>query len=398
MCRISPRGDRIAFAEHPDANDDLGSLVVMDTAGNRKTLAKNWNEIINVAWAPNGQEIWFTGNAEGRQISVYAATLDGKIRPLLSVPGSVVLRDVSRTGQVLLTRENQRRELVGVVAGEARERDFSWLDWTVPESIFPDGSAFLFHEVGMGGGPNATEFVRKLDGSPPIPLGQGQGGPGNLSPDGKWVLVITHMAPSQIVLLPIGTGSPRQVTDDAINHLDSYWLPDGKRFVFLGVEPGHRPRLYMQDLDGKQAKAISPEGYDSIGAPVSPDGRYFVARCPDLKPCLIALDGGKTQMIPGATRTDIPIQWTSDGRSLYLYQYGALPAKVEMMNIATGKRTFWKSVAPADLAGVHGISYVNATSDGRVCLYSLPADVFRSVRCRGFEVNGLNCRGKMPDG
>ena len=158
------------------------------------------------------------------------------------------------------------------------------------------------------------------------------------------------MAPSQIVLLPIGTGSPRQVTDDAINHLDSYWLPDGKRFVFLGVEPGHRPRLYMQDLDGKQAKAISPEGYDSIGAPVSPDGRYFVARCPDLKPCLIALDGGKTQMIPGATRTDIPIQWTSDGRSLYLYQYGALPAKVEMMNIATGKRTFWKSVAPVLLA------------------------------------------------
>jgi len=30
----------------------------------------------------------------------------------------------------------------------------------------------------------------------------------------------------------------------------------------------------------------------------------------------------------------------------------------------------WKSFAPADLAGVHGITYMSVTPEGRVCLYS----------------------------
>jgi Tol biopolymer transport system component len=367
--RISPLGDRIAFAENPAQNDDIGSLVVMDLAGNRKTLVKDWNDVVNLAWAPDGKEIWFTANETGRQYSVYAATLEGRVRPLLSLPGSLVMLDISRTGKVLLTRQSQRREVVGAVAGEAGERDFSWLDWTVPDAIFPDGSAFLFHESGIGAGPTNTEFLRKVDGSPPIPLGEGSGFGGSLSPDRKWALVTTHESQGQVVLLPLGTGTPQPVTDDSINHLDVYWRDD-KHFVFQGVEPGHHPRLYMQALGEKSAKAISPEGYDSPGTPVSPDGRYFVARCPDLKPCLLPLDGGEAQVIPGATTTDTPMQWTSDGRSLYVFQYGSLPAKVELVNVATGKRTFWKSFAPADLAGVHGISIMTVTPDSRVCLYS----------------------------
>jgi Tol biopolymer transport system component len=147
-------------------------------------------------------------------------------------------------------------------------------------------------------------------------------------------------------------------------------MPDGTRFLFLGVEAGHRPRLYMHSLGEKSTKVISPEGYDTTGTPISPDGRYFVARCPDLKPCLLAIAGGEIKAMPAAKTTDLPIQWTSDGHSLYVFQYGALPAKVELVNIATGKRTFWKTFAPADLAGVHGISYMTVTSDGRVCLYS----------------------------
>ena len=369
--RVSPLGDRIVFAENPQGNDDYGSVVVIDMAGNKKVLVKDWSDIVNLAWEPDGKSIWFTANEKGQQNSVYAATLDGRVRPLLSLTGNLVIQDVSRTGKVLLTQQSQRRELMGVVAGESRERDFSWFDWTVPDAIFPDGSAFVFHELGIGGGPTGTVFLRRLDGSPPVPLGQGGGGSGGtLSPDREWALSTSRDFPSQVVALPVGTGTPRQLTDDSINHLDQYWLPDGTHFVFLGVEAGHKPRLYMQALNEKQPKAISPEGYDSTGASVSPDGRYFVARCPDLKPCLLPLDGGEAQVIPHTTRTDNPIQWTADGRSLYMFQYGTLPAKVELVNINTGERTFWKSLAPADLAGVHGIGYVAMTPDGHVCLYS----------------------------
>jgi hypothetical protein len=53
-----------------------------------------------------------------------------------------------------------------------------------------------------------------------------------------------------------------------------------------------------------------------------------------------------------------------------MFQVGALPSAVERVDIATGKRTPWKTLAPADLAGVHGVTVVRMTPDARVCLYS----------------------------
>jgi hypothetical protein len=53
-----------------------------------------------------------------------------------------------------------------------------------------------------------------------------------------------------------------------------------------------------------------------------------------------------------------------------MFRYSVLPAQVEHVDIATGKRTPWKMLAPADLAGEHGISIVKMTRDTRVCLYS----------------------------
>ena len=70
------------------------------------------------------------------------------------------------------------------------------------------------------------------------------------------------------------------------------------------------------------------------------------------------------------TAEDAPVQWSTDGRSLFVFQYGSLPARIERVDIATGKRTLWKSVSPSDPAGVHGITEIRMTPDGRVCLYS----------------------------
>ena len=108
-CRISPRGDQIAFAEHPGFNDTFGSLVVTDTAGHHKTLEKDWFELLDLAWSPKGDEIWFTGSSQGGQRSLYAVKVqDGRTRPVLEAPGNVVLKDIFRDGKVLLVRENLR--------------------------------------------------------------------------------------------------------------------------------------------------------------------------------------------------------------------------------------------------------------------------------------------------
>jgi eukaryotic-like serine/threonine-protein kinase len=366
--RISPGGDRIVFVEHPEPNDTYGSLVVMDLSGKRTVLKSGAYEVIDPAWNPRGDEVWYTTTETGGQRSIHAVDLKGKERVLLEVPGNLVLKDVFHDGRVLLIRESQRREANGIVSEAASERDFSWFDWTFPSDISPDGSTFVFHEAGAGGGRDFALFLRKTDGSPPIQLGTGNGG--FLSPDGKWVLCLQAHSPAQVLLLPTGVGEARQVTNDTLDHLDVKWLPDGKSFVFLGAEPGHNTRLYLQDLQGGSPKAISSEGYNAYMVSASPDGKYIVVQCPDLKPCLIPLAGGPPRPIPGGEVSDSPAQWSQDGRSLFVYQYGALPATLWRVDVVTGKRTVFRSLAPPDLAGVHGITIVVLTRDTRVILYS----------------------------
>jgi hypothetical protein len=92
--------------EHPSFNDTFGSLVVTDTAGHHKTLEKDWFELLDLAWRPKGDEIWFTGSSQGGQRSLHAVNVqNGRTRPVLEAPGNVVLKDIFRDGKVLLVRE-----------------------------------------------------------------------------------------------------------------------------------------------------------------------------------------------------------------------------------------------------------------------------------------------------
>ncbi len=70
---------------------------------------------------------------------------------------------------------------------------------------------------------------------------------------------IYRARPSQLVLLPTGTGEARPLTHDGIHHQGAAWTPDGKRIVFVGNEPGHRIRYYVQSVDGGPPRAITPE-------------------------------------------------------------------------------------------------------------------------------------------
>lgn len=366
--RVSPRGDRIAFVQHPEYNDDFGTVAIVDLAGKRTELTSTKYEVLDLAWSPNGEEIWISASQAPGLRGVYAIGMSGKERPVLELPGNLNVKDVYRDGRVLLVRESNRRELRATVAGEQQERDFSWFDWTYPTNISGDGKTVLFHEAGVAGGKDFSQYVRKLDGSPPILLGIGSNG--QFSPDEKNVIVTIPHYPNQIYRYSIGAGEQRQLTHDATQKDVPAWLPDGKHFLFQGTEAGHSTRVYKQDLDGGTAMPISPEGYQLDYALVSPDGKYAVGQDRDRRLCLLKVAGGAPTEIPGATATDASIQWTPDGKALYLYRFGGLPAQVERLDLETGKRTPWKALAPTDRSGVHGITVIIMTPDGRVCLYS----------------------------
>jgi Tol biopolymer transport system component len=84
------------------------------------------------------------------------------------------------------------------------------------------------------------------------------------------MVLASTRAPSQLVLLPTGTGEARPFTRDQIHHQGAAWTPDGKRIVFVGNEPGHRIRHYVQSLDAGPPRAITPENVSFNSSDPSP--------------------------------------------------------------------------------------------------------------------------------
>jgi hypothetical protein len=64
--RMSPRGDVIAFIDHPSPGDDGGAVAMVDLAGKKTTLTPVYATAQGLAWPPDGREIWYTAASTGR--------------------------------------------------------------------------------------------------------------------------------------------------------------------------------------------------------------------------------------------------------------------------------------------------------------------------------------------
>jgi dipeptidyl aminopeptidase/acylaminoacyl peptidase len=366
--RIAPKGDRIAFLDHPARGDDGGSVAVVDRSGARTTLSSGWISAQGLAWSPSGEEIWFTATKAGVGRALHAVDLSGRERLLARVPATLTLFDTARDGRVLLKREIARTEITGHIAGDSQERELSWFDSSLPAALSKDGKMLLFAEVGEAGGATYGVYIRGTDGSPAIKLGDGN--PTALSPDGKWALCITHTSPEQLYLLPTKAGASRVVTNDEIDHIVAAWHPDGKRIVFSGSESGHAIRIYIQDVEGGKPRAITPEGGGTLGIIVSPDGKLVLGNGPDGKRYFFPVDGGEAQPVPGLKPGEFIDGWSEDGRSFLAQNFAGLPGVISRVDLATGKRTIWKEIVPADSAGVDSIAGVEITPDAKSYVYS----------------------------
>lgn len=365
--RISPKGDLIAFIDHPQPRDDGGSVMMVDLDGKKTTLCTGWDSIQGLAWSPSGSEIWFTATRTGGDRGLFAVDLGGKVRTLARVPGELTLLDVARDGNVLLTRGNDRAGMIGLAPGEKKERDLSWLDWSVPADLSPDGRTVLFQESGEGGGPKYAVYSRQTDGSPAVRLGDGSGL--GLSPDGDWVLARPNINPSPLILLPMRVGEMRPLKNDGLNHVRGSWLPSGKQIVFSGNEPGHALRLYIETIDAGKATPISPEGVGPRFV-VSRKGDMVAGTGEDRRVYLYPTNGGEPRLVPGIEHDETPTGWSGDDRSVFVYRTGEVPSRVFKVDVTTGQRTLWKTIEPADSAGISTIGGVIIAADEKSYVYS----------------------------
>jgi hypothetical protein len=363
--RVAPSGKWLAFVDNPVPPDNRGSVVVTDTAGRIAARTREWQGITGVAWSPDNQEAWFSGSLTGESTDIVAINPDGTEHLVRRFPGWVSLHDIGRDGQVLLATQNHHHGIYGRQSLAGEEQRLSWLDVAAAMDISPDGQTLLISQQSVGGGPLYAVFLRRMDGSPPVRLGEGFAC--TLSPDAKWALAIHYGPPHRLVLLPTGTGESRALPRGQIEkYLNARWRPDGTGIVFIGSEAGQAWRTYTQDVMGGLPRPITPE--EVVGTIVSPDGRFLAAISKEQQLYAYPITGGNPQLIAKLLPDESVLQWASDGRSLYIGRRGTSMG-VNRIELGTGRRVSWRTFNPPDPAGA---SFFNAvlTPDGRSYAYT----------------------------
>jgi serine/threonine protein kinase/Tol biopolymer transport system component len=369
--RFSPDGSLIAFIEHPTTGSD-GYVAIVDHGG-QKRLLTSWysGNIQGLAWAPKGDEIWFTATKSGARNELRAVALKGPERVISSEVAQLVLHDIASDGRVLVSAGLEYRARIFYRGpDDARERDLSGLDWSMARDISRDGKLIVFDESGEGEGGNGSAYLRDVNAPAAVKLGRGRSPA--LSSDQKWVVAPAPDGRS-LAIYPVGVGQTKQIPLDGLHLRTAYFHPSGEELVLFASESSHGSRIYRMSLRGGPPRPVSAEGVTGVrNCAPSPDGQYVPGfSVSDGKLRLYSLEGREPRAINGLNPDERLDGWAAGGRTLFIHKTGELPAKVMRLDYQTGKREFVREITPADQAGVGTSFGIIMTPDARTYAYSL---------------------------
>ena len=320
--RVSPDGARIGFVEHPGPGDSRGAIVVVGRDGARRVLSEGWGDVNGLAWARDGRELYFSAAPAGAGTSVRAVSLDGRVREVLTAPGAIALHDVNAAGQLLISRDNPRTS-IWMQDEDRPAEDVSWFDWGILSALSRDGQFMLVNEIGSGGGVEGALFLRPTNGDAAVRLGTGSGR--DISPDGKWVVVVSG---EKLSLMPTGAGQTVALPNrQGLVYRDSQWLPDGEHISESVESPEEKKGLYIRTLADQTERFVTA---DIASRPIfSPVDDTAAFRDSSGSLVLHSLSSGARRSIEAADDSDRPIAWSDDGRYLFAdtprVQRGATP-------------------------------------------------------------------------
>ncbi len=389
--RVSPKGDLIAYVG-PGAKSP--AIKTIDRKGSRKIISDGWGGIDSLAWSPRGDEIWFVAKRSSKGVArdwaIRAVSLAGSERVLLPVGFDVTLHDVSFDGRLLVEQGVSHGGILCKPRGESRERELGRLDWSVVTDISEDGKLILFREQGAGLDQNGI-YLRKTDGTPAIRVGEGHSQ--GISPDGRWVMAIRKGPPQEIVMIPTGPGAEKRISLQGLVDTGSGMLPNGRGFfVTVAGKDGEGDSLYILGPEGGKPTLVRTGGiWDLAG---SPDASRLVFATKDRHLMIAPFLGGDGTPIRGAATPlpGAPLEsgdelggWSSEGRYLYIARHGEIPARIDRLELATGRRETWKKFLPEDSVGIIDIGPVLIAPDGQSYAYSY----LRELVSDFFIIDGL---------
>jgi hypothetical protein len=354
--RVSPRGDKVALQTN-------SAITIVDRSGARQTLALPGPTAVGQAWLPNGRALWVTAGPTDQDKWILQLGLDGSRREIFHAPGVYVLHDLARSsGAALLHHGVERADVRVKLRGESSERELPTGGQGGAVDVSFDGSevvvldqskeaAYLY--PARGGEPRFLEHVWAQS---------------RLSPDGRSVLIGPRPGGTTARLVPIGAGETRELkvalSDPHVSFLD------GDHAYWTAYEPGAPFRRgFVQDLSTGVLRPVTPEGVEPLWSPVVAGS--VLGRRADGAFVWFPLDGGAPR--PTGARASgqlFSLNTTPDGRWTFV-NAGGIPARIERIDLVTGRRELWKTLGPPDLTGVVWMNpWVPTAPDGEAYAYT----------------------------
>jgi dipeptidyl aminopeptidase/acylaminoacyl peptidase len=365
--RLSGDGKQVAFFEKSSIPGEKVSLNVVDLTGKRRKLVAYLVDGLGLVWAPEGNEIWFSGSDGSDVPPIRAVDMNGKVRPIFGMTTAAAITDAA-VGRALFTSLISRVSMMCKAPGVNTERDLAWLDYSLASDISRDGAMVLFSETRQGSAASRqpVTYIRKTDGSPAVTLGFGLSC--GLSPDSKWAALLSPGSGRQLVIAPTAGGEQRVLNAEHFNYYDARWFPDGQRLLVYGNQENRVQRHFVQDATGGPVRAVTSEGA-ALEAAIDPDGEYVAAYAgPGL--FLYPVDGSQPERVRGDMAGVRPVAWSADGKSLYVRRDNT----IELVELKTGKSEVWKELMPADPGGITFVGRLSMTPDAGAYVYSYERD------------------------
>jgi hypothetical protein len=153
------------------------------------------------------------------------------------------------------------------------------------------------------------------------------------------------------------------------------FFPDSRRIWFVAEDHNGDRRAWVQDLAGGKPRAVTPSGVG--GLMLSGDGRFLCGRAVDGDWHLYSTETTETHKVVGLLPGEEPIQWTADGKLLYVRGgdelspgEAAVITRVHRLDPRTGRRELWKEIRPVNPSAGGGIGTIFFSGDGKACVYT----------------------------
>jgi hypothetical protein len=299
---------------------------------------------------------------------------------LLHHAGRLEIQDVDGRGRVLAALHTYQRHTFAHLEGEVADRDLGWLDAQATMGMTSDARTVLLANLGEWSTTEGALYLRPLQGGPAQRLGMAGSSQPTLSSNGKWVGSFTRDPEFSLIVTPTGQGVARKVPLPEMKDGDisGNVYNDGRQvFVWGSLKRGPFCGFSL-DLASGMLRKVTRDGLSPFlfESPCSPDGQWLALIDGNklengANPFVILHPDGTGERIYTSLKVGEAISsWGADSASLIVWDRNRLPALVERLDLATGRRTRMAQISPPDPAGVPGIQGVFLSPTGTRYAYN----------------------------